>query len=175
MKMQKQLIGKVILALAIVFAIVGFVLNFGVGDSISISPDDVHNKLVNYLQDVMDKEQIFYDEYWVLVDEGDVSLFLKGRDDFASAYSDLDNFMSSNVFTVEHAPVMKVYGEKYKPFMDSYMDYAFEFSKAVKEDGFEYEKMESYFPKMQMFTDQFIEYNNELVLTMNSLIKKVEL
>ncbi len=173
--MKKQLIGKFVLAIAIVFAVVSFALNMGPSKEVSVDADSVHNRLVELLQEVMDKEQLFYDEYWVLVDEGDTSLFLKGRDDFASAYSDLDNYMSSNVFTVEHTPVMEVYGGKYKPFMDGYMDYAFKFSKVVKEDGFTYEKMEPFFPKMQELTDQFIEVNNELVTTMNSLIKKVEL
>jgi len=173
--MKKQLIGKIILGAAIVFAIVGFALKFGGTTLQGVNPDEVHNNLVTLVQEVMDKEQIFYDEYWVLVDEGDTSLFMKGLDDFDSAYLGLDAYMNDTDFSVEHDPVVKVYGEKYKPFMGEYLAYAQEFSDFVKKDGFLFEKAEPFLPKMQEFTDQFVDVNNELVLTMNSLIKVSEI
>ena len=59
--------------------------------------------------------------------------------------------------------------------MGEYLAYAQEFSDFVKKDGFLFEKAEPFLPKMQEFTDQFVDVNNELVLTMNSLIKVSEI
>lgn len=137
-----------------------------VGDLI-IDDVAVHNGLVQTMDMVLAAEGNFYNEYWLLEDGMDTTMFLQSYESFIEAVDSLDTFFTETKFSSSQAIFVTEYNEYYKPFIDEYVNDVKEFTDIIAKDGFTYEVMEPYFEAMDQKTIDFIDIHNQLINTIN--------
>jgi hypothetical protein len=79
----------------------------------------------------------------------------------------LDTYFSETRFASSQKIFVEEYNDYYKDFIDDYVEYAGEFTEKVREDGYTFEAMESYFEDLDNFTVEFVEMHNTLIDTIN--------
>lgn len=137
-----------------------------VGDLI-VDDIAVHNGLVQTMDSVLAAEEFFYNEYWLLEDDVDTTMFAQSFDSFVEAAAVLDTFFTETTFSSDQYVFVTEYNEYYKPFIDEYLVDAKEFTDIVMKNGFTYDSMESYFEAIDQQTIDFIDIHNQLINTIN--------
>lgn len=127
----------------------------------------VHNELVQRMDEVLAKEEGFYDQYWALADNADTKPLSDAYDAFKSAVNDLDKFFTDTKFASDQQAFVDKYNKDYKGFIQEYVKYAGEFVDKVKKDGFTYAGMESYFEKLDQYTVDYVKAHNGLIDVIN--------
>jgi hypothetical protein len=128
---------------------------------------EVHNGLIQKMDAVLLAEENLYNEYWALIDDVDVTPFVESYEAFAEAVEELDTYFSETRFASSQKIFVEEYNDYYKDFIDDYVEYAGEFTEKVREDGYTFEAMESYFEDLDNFTVEFVEMHNTLIDTIN--------
>jgi len=128
---------------------------------------EVHNGLIQKMDGVLIAEENFYNEYWALVDDIDVSPFVEAYKGFEEAVGDLDTYFTETRFASGQKIFIDDYNEYYKGFMDDYLKYAGEFKDEIEENGYTFEAMAPYFEKLDKFTEDFVRKHNTLIDTIN--------
>ncbi len=128
---------------------------------------EVHNALIQKMDGVLIAEENFYNEYWALVDDIDVSPFVGAYDDFVQAVEELDVYFTETRFASGQKIFVDDYNEYYEGFMADYLEYAGKFKDGIEENGYTFEAMTSYFEELDKFTEDFVEKHNTLIDTIN--------
>lgn len=154
---------KILIALA---ALTSFVF---MGCDLLINEIEVHNGLVQKSDAVAVAEEVFYDEYWALSEEGDTTPFLNSYDSFKTAAGDLETYMEATKFTKQQQPMVKEYYDRYKPVLDGYIGVAEEFVDEVEKNGYSFEALESYFSELDGYTIDFVSADDTFAAVINTL------
>lgn len=128
---------------------------------------EVHNGLIQKMDAVLLAEENFYNEYWALMDDIDVSPFVEAYGGFVEAVGDLDVYFTETRFASDQQVFVDDYNEYYKVFLDDYLEYAGEFKDEVEENGYTFDLMAPYFEKLDKFTEDFVSKHNTLIGTIN--------
>lgn len=128
---------------------------------------EVHNALIQKMDGVLIAEENFYNEYWALMDDIEVSPFVEAYEGFAQAVEELDVYFIETKFASGQEIFVDDYNEHYKDFMDDYLEYAGEFKDEIEKNGYTFEAMAPYFEKLDKFTEDFVKKHNTLIDTIN--------
>jgi hypothetical protein len=128
---------------------------------------ETHNGLIQKMDGVLMAEENFYNEYWALTDEGEVTMFVDSYDEFATSVADLDEYYVSTKFSSGQLIFVDEYNEYYKGFMQDYLETAGEFKDVIEKDGYTFEAMEPYFADLDTLTEDYVEMHNKLIDTIN--------
>jgi len=152
---------------AVMFIFISMFFLF-VGCDLFVDEIAIHNGLVDKMDAVMLAEENFYNEYWLLADEGDSTNFLAAYDNFEIAVKELDEYYENTKFSSNQQVFVNEYYEYYKPFIDEYVAYAKDFKDIVKNEGYTFDRMEEYFVELDQYTYDFIDIHNSLIGTINT-------
>lgn len=128
---------------------------------------EVHNGLIKNMDAVLMAEENFYNEYWALADDSEVTPFIDTFDKFEASVEDLDTYFTETKFTTGQQVFKEEYDEYYVGFLNDYLDGAREFKEKIEVDGYTFETMEPYFADLDKFTEDFVEMHNKLIDTIN--------
>jgi len=129
----------------------------------------VHNGLVQNADAVVIAEEVFYDEYWALSEDGDTTPFLESFDSFKTTAGELETYMEVTKFTKQQQPMVKEYYDRYKPVLDGYLKVAEEFVGEVEGNGYSFEALESYFAELDGYTIDFVAADDTFAAVINTL------
>lgn len=152
--------------IALLISVVVFLSGCAITDMF-IDEVDVHNGLVKAVDSVRIAEEIFYDNYWILEDNGETDIFLDSYSKFDDAAKELFHYMEITKFSSEQELIVADFKEYYRPILSGYTDYAGKFADEVEENGYTYESVETYFEMLDKFTVQFVDANNRFSTTIN--------
>lgn len=128
---------------------------------------ETHNGLIQKMDGVLMAEENFYNEYWALSDEAEVTMFVESYDEFEVSVAELDEYYASTKFSSGQQIFVDEYNEYYKEFMQDYLEKAEEFKDIVETDGYTFEAMEPYFADLDKLTEDYVEMHNKLIDTIN--------
>ncbi len=156
---------KLLLILSSLFLLLGLSA-CSVGDMF-IDEVAVHNGLVEALDNVLDSEEAFFQEYIILFD-GDTPDALRGLyNDFVAAAADLDTYFIETEFASSQNIFREGYNSFYRPFVNEYISYAEGFVTALETEGVSFEIMEPFLDELDQYTLDFVDTHNKLIDTVN--------
>lgn len=134
-----------------------------------VDPVTVHNGLVDRMDEVLDAEQSFYDEYFGVEDGQPLADLRKYNDAFAAAAADLEEYFADTKFADSQQVFVDGYNDDYKAVLADYVADAEVFVAALEANGetFDFETAEGYFPKMDEHATAFVASHNALIDTIN--------
>ncbi|MBD3361120.1 hypothetical protein GF366_04965 [Candidatus Peregrinibacteria bacterium] len=153
--------------LALYFLITAFVFCGCSLGNFFINDVEIHNSLVEKMDAVLLAEEKFYEEYWVLEENGDNTSFIEAYKVFKKSVEELDRFFGETEFVSAQKAFVEKYRWSYKPFVENYVNYAGDLAGKVENEEYSFGSIESYFDQLDEYTVDYVAIHNDLIDVIN--------
>jgi hypothetical protein len=128
---------------------------------------EAHNGLVDHMDEVLDAEQAYWDEYIALADGDKGSELSEIYDDFKTTVEALETYYEDTSFHSTQQSFVDSYYKDYKPFVQDYLDNAGDFVEDVNSNGYDYNAMYYYFEDLDQYSYDYVDVHNRLIDIVN--------
>ena len=111
---------KIIVSL---FLVIVFVLSGCDIADLLVDQVAVHNGLVDRMDVLLGAEESFYNEYFLIDEESDLTFIVSAFEDFKVASEELDDYFFDTTFASEQQVFVDEYHDYYRVFVLEYLDY----------------------------------------------------